>query len=46
MYSFLKIFFERNNKTDSTVASFGNVFKNSKWTNLQTQNVKKSHIKQ
>lgn len=46
MYSFLKIFFERNNKIDSTVAVFGNVFRNSKWNNLQIQNVKKSFIKQ
>ena len=46
LYSFLKIFFERNNKIDSTVASFGNVYRNSKWTNLQTQNIKKLFIKQ
>ena len=46
MYSFLKIFFERNNKIDSTVSSFGNVFRNSKWSNLQVQNIKKSFIKQ
>ena len=46
MYSFLKIFFERNNKIDSTVSSFGNVFRNSKWSNLQIQNIKKLFIKQ
>lgn len=46
MYSFLKLFFERNNKVDSTVASFGNVFRNSKWSNLQVQNIKKLFIKQ
>ena len=46
MYSFLKIFFERNNKIDSTVSSFGNVFRNSKWSNMQTQNIKKLFIKQ
>ena len=46
MYSFLKLFFERNNKVDSTVAAFGNVFRNSKWSNLQVQNIKKLFIKQ
>ena len=46
MYSLLKIFFERNNKIDTTVSSFGNVFRNSKWSNLQVQNIKKSFIKQ
>lgn len=46
MYSFLKIFFERNNKIDSTVSSFGNVFRNSKWSNMQTQNIKKLFIRQ
>lgn len=46
MYSFLKIFFERNNKIDSTVSSFGNVFRNSKWSNMQVQNIKKLFIKQ
>ena len=46
MYSFLKIFFERNNKIDNTVSSFGNVFRNSKWSNLQTQNIKKLFMKQ
>jgi hypothetical protein len=38
----LKIFFERSNKLNSTVTSFGNVFKNSKWSDFQTQNIKKS----
>jgi len=46
MYSFLKIFFERNNKIDNTVSSFGNVFRNSKWSNMQLQNIKKLFIKQ
>ena len=46
MYSFLKIFFERNNKIDNTVSSFGNVFRNSKWSNMQLQNIKKLFMKQ
>lgn len=40
--SYLKIFFERSNKLNNTVTSFGNVFKNSKWSDFQTQNIKKS----
>ena len=44
--SFLKIFFERANKISNTIASFGNVFKNSKWADLKTQNIKKSFAKQ
>jgi len=28
--SYLKIYFERNNKSNNTISTFGNVFKNSK----------------
>ena len=44
--SYLKIFFERSNKLNNTVSSFGNVFKNSKWSDFQTQNIKKSFSKE
>jgi hypothetical protein len=41
----LKIFFERNNKIKSTFNSLGNVFRNSKWSDLKVQNIKTSLIK-
>ena len=43
---FLKIFFERNNKFNDTFSNLGNVFKNSKWSDLKTQNIKNSLITQ
>lgn len=42
---YLKIFFERNNKFKSTFTSLGNVFRNSKWSDLKVQNIKTSFIK-
>ena len=42
----LRILFERNNKVKSTVSNLGNVFKNSKWTDFKTQNIKESLIKE
>ena len=42
---YLKIFFERNNKLKSTFSSLGNVFRNSKWSDLKVQNIKTSFIK-
>ena len=42
---FLKIFFERNNKLKSTFSTLGNVFRNSKWSDLKIQNIKTSFIK-
>ena len=42
---YLKIFFERNNKLKSTFTSLGNVFRNSKWSDLKIQNIKTSFIK-
>lgn len=44
--TFLKIFFERANKVSNTITSFGNVFRNSKWADLKSQNIKKSFAKQ
>ena len=41
----LQIIFERNNKYKSTVANLGTVFKNSKWTDFKSQNIKESLIK-
>lgn len=38
--SYLRIFFERNNKYKSTFAKLGNVFRNSKWSDLKIQNIK------
>jgi hypothetical protein len=38
--SYLRIFFERNNKFKSTFARLGNTFRNSKWTDLKVQNIK------
>jgi hypothetical protein len=38
--SYLRIFFERNNKYKSTFAKLGNVFRNSKWSDLKVQNIK------
>ena len=42
---YLKIFFERNNKLKSTFTALGNVFRNSKWSDLKVQNIKTSFIK-
>lgn len=42
---YLKIFFERNNKLKATFSSLGNVFRNSKWSDLKVQNIKTSFIK-
>jgi hypothetical protein len=46
LLSYLKLFFERNTKDNSTFASLGNVFRNSKWTDLKVQNVKTTFVKQ
>ena len=44
--SFLKIFFERNNKFNDTFSNLGNVFKNSKWSDFKTQNIKNNLVTQ
>jgi len=41
---FLRIFFERNNKFTSYITNLGNVFRNSKWSDLNIQNIKPSFI--
>ena len=41
---YLRILFERNNKLKSTFDKLGNVFRNSKWSNLKVQNIKTSLI--
>jgi len=40
--SLLKFFFERNTKSNRTLTNLGNVFRNSKWTDLKVQNTKKA----
>lgn len=42
--SLLKIFFERANKTTQTVSNLGNVYRNSKWSDLKIQNIKTTHV--
>ena len=41
----LQVFFERNNKYKSTVSNLGSVFKNSKWSDFKSQNIKETLIK-
>ena len=41
----LRILFERNTKLQATFASLGNVFRNSKWSDLKIQNIKPSFTK-
>ena len=43
---FLKIFFEKNNKFNDTFSNLGNVFKNSKWSDFKTQNIKNNLVTQ
>ena len=45
LYSWFKLIFERNVKYKSTVSNLGNVFKNSKWSDFKTQNIKEVLIK-
>jgi len=44
IYHYLKIFYEKASKLNSNYSSFGNVYKNSKWSNYKIQNVKTSFI--
>ena len=39
-----KIFFERSTKYRQTMDNLGNVYRNSKWTDLKIQNIKSSHL--
>lgn len=45
-HALLKLFFERNNKLRNTITNLGNVFRNSKWSDLKIQNIKTSFISQ
>lgn len=40
----LKIYFERSTKYRQTIDILGNVYRNSKWTDLKIQNIKGSHL--
>ena len=40
----LRIFFERANKTRQSVSNLGNVYRNSKWSDLKVQNIKFTHV--
>jgi len=46
LFSFLKLFFERDSKNNNSYASLGNVFRNSKWSDLRVQNIKNLFIKE
>jgi hypothetical protein len=41
----LKIFFERANKVTSNISTLGNVYRNSKWSDLKIQNIKTLHLR-
>ena len=45
MLTYLKLFFERDTKIKNTNFLLGNTFKNSKWTDFKTQNIKFSFLK-
>jgi hypothetical protein len=45
LYS-LRLFFERTLKFNHTITSLGNVYRNSKWSNLKIQNIKNSFLTQ
>lgn len=44
IYHFLKIFYERANKSSKIYSNLGNVFRSSKWTNYKIQNIKISFL--
>ena len=46
LFSFLKLFFERDSKNNNSYVSLGNVFRNSKWSDLKVQNIKNLFIKE
>lgn len=43
--STLRLYFERNNKFAETMTNLGNVYRNSKWSDLKTQNIKDAFTK-
>ena len=46
LFSYLKLFFERDTKKNISYTNLGNVFKNSKWTNLRNQNIKNNFLRE
>lgn len=46
MLSATRIFFERTTKFTQTVSSLGNVYRNSKWSDLNIQNIKLGGVQQ
>jgi hypothetical protein len=46
MISTTRIFFERTTKQQQTVANLGNVYRNSKWSDLKIQNIKTNFLNQ
>ena len=46
LFSYLKLFFERDTKKNISYTNLGNVFKNSKWTNLRNQNIKDNFLRE
>ena len=46
MISTTRIFFERTTKQHQTVANLGNVYRNSKWSDLKVQNIKTNFVNQ
>lgn len=44
LYHYLKIFYERSSKLQNNYSSFGNVYKNSKWSNYKIENIKTSFV--
>ena len=45
LFNNLRIYFERETKHNSNVSTFGNTFRNSKWSDLQKVNIKESFLK-
>jgi hypothetical protein len=43
--STLRLYFERNNKFAETMTNLGNVYRNSKWSDFKTQNIKDAFTK-
>ena len=45
LFSNLRIYFERESKHKSNATTFGNTFRNSKWSDLQKVNIKESFLR-
>jgi len=46
MLATTRIFFERTTKTSHSLQALGNVYRNSKWSDLNVFNIKESSLKQ